>query len=470
MNNIDKQYTDLLQDILDNGVTKSDRTGTGTLSVFGRQIRHKMSDGFPLITTKKMAFKTMVTELLWFLRGSTNIKFLVDNGCHIWDGDCFANYLKTRDRFSNKDNVKEDVVINGMNGSSNRAYTQEEFINRIKTDDEFAKKWGELGPVYGKQWRGWNNYKELSRLKNAQDGSLSQGIYDVTYIDQIQNLINELKTNPDSRRLMVNAWNVGELDQCVLPPCHYGFQVYTRELSETDGLKKINLVVKYKGNNCKIINCHNANPELLILETSEGERIIYENQLDEPIDYSKFPTRAISLMWNQRSVDTFLGLPFNIASYGLLLEIIAKAVNMVPDELIGNLGDVHLYSNHVEQAKEQIGRELSLEERTNYGIDILGYDGLLDFGHTQNDDDKILYCLDTWGVPTRAREPYPLPTLNINTEFWPYEGGECGEGPLDAAAIFDSFKNDEFCRCLLEEDIQLGDYQSHPTIKAPLSN
>jgi hypothetical protein len=170
------------------------------------------------------------------------------------------------------------------------------------------------------------------------------------------------------------------------------------------------------------------------------------------------------------SVDTFLGLPFNIASYGLLLEIIAKAVNMVPDELIGNLGDVHLYSNHVEQAKEQIGRELSLEERTNYGIDILGYDGLLDFGHTQNDDDKILYCLDTWGVPTRAREPFPLPKLNINTEFWPYEGGECGEGPLDAAAIFDSFKNDNFCRCLLEEDIELGDYQSHPTIKAPLSN
>jgi hypothetical protein len=209
---------------------------------------------------------------------------------------------------------------------------------------------------------------------------------------------------------------------------------------------------------------------------NRGERVdLYIKKYgDIGMDYEKYkdtiPTRAISLMWNQRSVDTFLGLPFNIASYGLLLEIIAKAVNMVPDELIGNLGDVHLYSNHIEQAKEQIGRELSLEERTNYGIDILGYDGLLDFGHTQNDDDKILYCLDTWGVPTRAREPYPLPTLNINTEFWPYEGGECGEGPLDAAAIFESFKNDDFCRCLLEEDIQLGDYQSHPAIKAPLSN
>ena len=155
MNNLDKQYTDLLQDILENGVTKSDRTGTGTLSVFGRQIRHKMSEGFPLLTTKKMPFRLIATELLWFLRGDSNIKFLVDNNCHIWDGDCFSNYLKKRDKFSNKDNVKENVVINGMNGSSNRAYTQEEFINKIKTDDEFAKKWGELGPVYGAGWRNW---------------------------------------------------------------------------------------------------------------------------------------------------------------------------------------------------------------------------------------------------------------------------------------------------------------------------
>ena len=156
MNRLDSKYQELLQDILDNGVVKTDRTGTGTISVFGRQIRHKMSQGFPLLTTKKMAWKTMVTELLWFLKGDTNIKYLVDNGCNIWNGDCFANYLKTRDRFSNKDNVKEDVVINGMNGSSNRAYTKEEFINKIKTDEEFAKTWGELGKIYGFQWRNWN--------------------------------------------------------------------------------------------------------------------------------------------------------------------------------------------------------------------------------------------------------------------------------------------------------------------------
>jgi thymidylate synthase len=155
MNKLDLDYQNLLQDILDNGVTKETRNG-GTISVFGRQIRHKMSEGFPLLTTKKMYTKGIIAELLWFLRGDTNIKYLVDNDCHIWDGDCFANYLKTRDRFSNKDNVKEDVVINGMNGSSNRAYTQEEFINKIKTDDEFAKKWGDLGKIYGHGWRNWN--------------------------------------------------------------------------------------------------------------------------------------------------------------------------------------------------------------------------------------------------------------------------------------------------------------------------
>jgi thymidylate synthase len=146
MNNIDKQYTDLLQDILDNGITKQDRTGTGTVSVFGRQIRHKMSEGFPLLTTKKMAFKTMVVELLWFLRGDTNIKYLVDNNCHIWDGDCFKNYYRNFEKHLNTlpENSEIEFIIN-----------KEEFINKIKTDDEFAKKWGELGPVYGKQWRSW---------------------------------------------------------------------------------------------------------------------------------------------------------------------------------------------------------------------------------------------------------------------------------------------------------------------------
>jgi thymidylate synthase len=173
-------------------------------------------------------------------------------------------------------------------------------------------------------------------------------------------------------------------------------------------------------------------------------------------------------MWNQRSVDTFLGLPFNIASYGLLLEIIAKAVNMVPDELIGNLGDTHLYSNHIEQAKEQIGRELRVDERV-----CMCYENPnLDLSKLQEgmSDEEFTKVCDEFKIPRRTRTPFELPTLNINTEFWPYEGGECGIGPIDAMSVIKSFSDDNFCRCLLEEDIQLGNYQSHPTIKAPLSN
>ena len=396
MNKLDLDYQALLQDILDNGVEKKDRTGTGTLSVFGRQIRHKISEGFPLLTTKKMAWKSMVTELLWFLRGDTNIKYLVDNNCHIWDGDAYKNY------WFNWRPILEDC------GKDLTPYTQEEFINKIKTDDEFAKKWGELGPIYGKQWRYLEKYIKGDYVTDEQGY-----VFYPERIDQIANLINDLKTNPDSRRLMVNAWNVGELRNMVLPPCHYGFQVYTRELATKDRLK---ILI----DRCSDIDYKQGLEEAFNdWHNPKWAHGVFETEMDD----AEIPTRAISLMWNQRSVDTFLGLPFNIASYGLLLEIIAKAVNMVPDELIGNLGDVHLYSNHIEQAKEQIGRE-----------------------------------------------PYELPKLNINTEFWPYEGGSCGEGPLDAIAVFESFKDDNFCKCLLEEDIQLGNYQSHPTIKAPLSN
>ena len=309
--NIEKQYLKLLKDILDNGVEKQDRTGTGTISVFGRQIRHDMSKGFPLLTTKKMYWKGIVTELLWFLRGDTNIKFLVDNDCHIWDGDAYKNFLKY--------SVPHD-----------RQETMEEFINKIKTDSEFADEWGELGPIYGAQWRKW-------------DG-----------IDQIGELTHNLKTNPDSRRLMVSAWNVGELDQMTLPPCHYGFQVYTRELSLEERKQ--------------------------IFEDRKYVCDLWPFNGDWHGEYDGFgiPTRAISLMWNQRSVDTFLGLPFNIASYGLLLEIIAKAVNMVPDELIGNLGDVHLYKNHIEQAKEQMTREPMKLTKILFKDHLKAFDNIID--------------------------------------------------------------------------------------------
>jgi thymidylate synthase len=411
MNKLDKQYQQLLQDIIDYGVEKKDRTGTGTKSIFGYTIRHNMSEGFPLLTTKKMAWKTMVTELLWFLRGDTNIKYLVDNNCHIWDGDAYKNYCKTYP------DVEKTFQYEGSNIEV-RKMTQEEFINKIKTDDVFAKKWGELGPIYGKQWRSWEkwyideNKRYLTFTKK---------------IDQIQNLINDLKTNPDSRRLMVNAWNVGELDQMVLPPCHYGFQVYTRELSPIE-----------------------------IVEQAKKDGL-WRNEIPEGMTLSElqkdFKTRAISLMWNQRSVDTFLGLPFNIASYGLLLTILAKKVNMVPDQLIGNLGDTHLYLNHIEQAKEQIGRDLTDEERydkwfnNNYET---GMEKFFDPNNLPDFDNK-------WFEPTpkRTREPFELPQL-------------------------EHMKTDEFYKSLCEDlnlithldptDFTLKNYQSHPSIKAPLSN
>jgi thymidylate synthase len=341
-----------------------------------------------------MPFKTIVTELLWFLRGDTNIKFLVDNNCHIWDGDAYKNYESNW--------LKENPPFAGP--YTNPCLTQEEFINKIKTDDEFASEWGSLGPIYGNQWRKWGERKHDSIENEYFIG-----------VDQIQNLINDLKTNPDSRRLMVNAWNVGELDQMVLPPCHYGFQVYTRELSMSE--KEL----WYKNNN--------INP-------------------NEPW-YPNFPTRAISLMWNQRSVDTFLGLPFNIASYGLLLEIIAKEVNMVPDELIGNLGDVHLYSNHIEQAKEQIGRHYTIEERVQLIPEgVLSQESVEYFNLNKRTNSEINVSLAKYNISPglHTREPYRLPTLVMVTN--------------------PDLKFDEY----VYDNLKLVNYQSHPTIKAPLSN
>jgi thymidylate synthase len=386
-NNIEHQYLKLVKDILENGVEKQDRTGTGTLSVFGRQIRHDMKLGFPLLTTKKMYWKGIATELLWFLRGDTNIKYLVDNNCHIWDGDAYKNYIFNSEWFPIS-SVSGGFI--GTKANSDEIMTQELFINKIKTDDEFAKKWGELGPIYGKQWRQWKQFIPYDVTEENCKVA-------VQVTDQIQNLINDLKTNPDSRRLMVSAWNVGELDQMTLPPCHYGFQVYTRELSLEER-------TQYKKKRDDIARTFAP----------------YTHQM---LDGSNIPTRAISLMWNQRSVDTPLGLPFNIASYALLLELLAKMTNMVPDELIGNLGDCHIYKNQIEGIKEQL-----------------------------------------------TREPYQLPKLNINTEWWPTESGECGIGPIDAQAVLKGFSDDSFCRCLMEEDLQLSNYNYHPTIKLPLSN
>jgi thymidylate synthase len=339
MNNIDLNYQNLLKDILENGVKKTDRTGTGTISVFGRQIKHKMSEGFPLLTTKKMAWKTMVTELLWFLRGDTNIKFLVDNGCHIWNGDAYKRFQKTYQFEKDANHILPDEWMSMSDDfMSSDILSEEEFINKIKTDDEFAKKWGDLGKIYGFQWRNWGGRIDtVISDKRDERGYLQFDKKATRGIDQIQNLINELKTNPDSRRLLVTAWNPSDLPEQVLPPCHYGFQVYTRELSD-----EIRYNIWFNNN----------------YETGM-ERYFNPNNLpdfDNPY-YKQTPKRAISLMWGQRSCDFPLGIPANIMSYALLLMMIAKQVNMVPDELIGNFGDCHVYLNQINGVKEQLTRE-----------------------------------------------------------------------------------------------------------------
>jgi thymidylate synthase len=364
-----------------------------------------MKDGFPLLTTKKMAFKTMVTELLWFLRGDTSIEYLLENDCNIWTGDAYKNYEKNSsgrkyvgskcslcNNISNHDtDYPSEHDINcihcGKNDKWGHIYentpslSKEEFIERIKTDSEFANKWGNLGPIYGKQWRAWDRfiYDPYQRENKS-----TFRVEEVQTIDQIADAIHKLKTNPDDRGIIVSAWHVGELDQMVLRPCHNFFQFYTRELSLND----------------RILEFAKRN-----LDPSEFRRggnygtVIPEEKTLEVLNKHNIPTRAISLMYNQRSVDTGLGLSFNIASYALLLIMIAKQVNMIPDELIGNLGDVHLYLNHIEPIKEQL-----------------------------------------------TREPYELPTVKISDRVV----NDISEYTLD--------------------DIILENYQSHPTIKMPLSN
>jgi thymidylate synthase len=313
-NYLDLEYQDLLQYILDNGVKKEDRTGTGTLSVFGRQIRHKMSEGFPALTTKKLYMKGVIAELIWFLQGRTDLRYLLQNDCRIWTGDAYKVYDKDF-----------DAENPPFSAPYPKRLTIEEFEKKILEDDEFDKHYGDLGPIYGKQWRWWG-YEPQTEERG----------YGIKGIDQIAQAIHKLKKNPDDRGIIVSAWNVSDLDQMTLRPCHNFFQFYTRELSLVEMVR----LAKYE------------NEEELIKTRKDNINEISERLLKDNI-----PTRAISLMFNMRSNDVPLGLPFNLASYGLLLEIFGKMVNMVPDELIANLGDAHIYLNQIDGIKEQLSRE-----------------------------------------------------------------------------------------------------------------
>lgn len=260
-----KQYHELMQRVLDEGVFKGDRTGTGTQSVFGHQMRFNLQEGFPLVTTKKVHLKSIIHELLWFLQGDTNIQYLVQNGVNIWNDWPFQSYL----------------IQNGLDEkypkySAEWKAKMKEFVEQVKVDDEFAKKWGELGPVYGSQWRNFEG------------------------VDQISQLIDDIKNNPNSRRLIVSAWNpkdVPVMAKSGLPPCHTLFQFYV----------------------------------------AEGK---------------------LSCQLYQRSADIFLGVPFNIASYALLTMMVAQVCGLEYGDFVHTFGDAHLYSNHMEQTKEQLSREL----------------------------------------------------------------------------------------------------------------
>ena len=260
-----RAYLDLLQDVYDNGVGKDDRTGTGTRSVFGRQIRCDLSKGFPLLTTKKVYLRGIIHELLWFVRGDTNIKYLVDNSVSIWNEWPFQNYLQQQ-------GLAEKITRHSCEWEERL----DEFAIRIQNDAAFAKQWGELGPVYGKQWRNFSG------------------------IDQLDWVVNEIKTNPSSRRLIVSAWNPAEIEEMAkagLPPCHTIFQFYVSH------------------------------------------------------------DKKLSCQLYQRSADLFLGVPFNIASYALLTMMVAQVCELELGEFVHTFGDVHIYNNHQEQVLEQLGRK-----------------------------------------------------------------------------------------------------------------
>ncbi|ARK23476.1 thymidylate synthase [Sporosarcina sp. P37] len=301
-----KQYLDLCQHILDTGTKKGDRTGTGTYSVFGYQMRFDLAQGFPLLTTKKTAFRLIVSELLWFIKGDTNIRTLIKERNAIWDEWAFERYVQS-----------EAYTGPDMTDFGRRVLKDEEFAKvyqaelasfkeNILADEEFAEQYGDLGPVYGKQWRAWES---------------ENGV-----IDQLAQVIDSIKNNPDSRRHIVTAWNPAEVDDMALPPCHLLFQFYV-----ADG--------------------------------------------------------KLSCQLYQRSADVFLGVPFNIASYALLIHLIAHECGLEAGEFVHTLGDAHLYQNHMDQVKEQLRREpkalptlkvnyggRSIFELTTEDISIEGYD------------------------------------------------------------------------------------------------
>lgn len=309
-----KTYLNLLQDVLDNGKLKKNRTGIDTIGVFGRQARFDLSQGFPLLTTKKMFWRGVVHELLWFISGSTNIKYLVDNDVHIWDEWAYKRYCE---------------AVWRQYGKGNPSYQPLTQDNWLKYGDEESFGLGE--GTYGGMWRAFP-YQKFTNNEVFESFSGT--------VDQLKNVIEKLKANPNDRRLIVSAWHPYWVDHCALPPCHVLFHFNTEELT---------LEERYK--------IYRQNPIKYEINLPSFFMPHFDVRLEESLDKMKVEKRRLNCLLYQRSCDTFLGVPFNIASYALLTEMVAKCCNMVAGEFIHTYGDLHIYTNHVEQCKLQLSRE-----------------------------------------------------------------------------------------------------------------
>jgi thymidylate synthase len=383
-----KQYLDLLKAIKETGDYKEPARENmpGTYSLFGYQFRHKLEDGFPLLTTKKVSFKNIVVELLWFLRGESNIKYLVDNNCNIWNEDAYNYYCKIHKNIIDSLPINDPFVI-----LCKKTVSFEDFCNEIKNvkSKEYLKTYtkfypdyhyGDTGEQYPKLWRSWG----------------------VKKVDQFKELLYGLRNNPTSRRHIITAWQPDTLNDMALNACHCMAQWNCRKLSDSE---RADFVID------NFLGKENA---FAIQNPIDWESI--EKQ------FGPIPKYYLDCQMYQRSADSVLGVPYNIASYALLTHLISKVCNMIPGDFIHTFGDVHIYEDHLESVKEQL-----------------------------------------------KREPSVLPTLNINTEFWLTETGECGVGNLSIDGFLKSLENDNFLKCLLEEDIQLVNYNPQESIKANLS-
>lgn len=335
MSKIDKNYHNLLERILQEGYTYEDpnRKGVNRIEIPSYTFRHDFKDGFPAITTKKLNYKSVVTELIWFLRGDTNIKYLVDNGCNIWNKDAYNYYLK---RYNSK--------------KGEGLFTFEEFVNYIKNRDKNHPVIGDLGPVYGAQWRKWNTKQSVVVGHN---GSYNE--FGTIIKDQISNLIKGFKEKPLATDHIVNAWNVGDLKDMALPPCHYGFQIVVRPLT-----------IDERGT--ELINIYGI--EDYETQIGFGKLQFMDDQL-EYLDNKNVPEYGFELHWQQRSCDLFLGIPFNIASYATLALILEKITSYKALAIQGDLKKVHLYDNSLDAVKEQLSRDVNQYDKCELKMDTL---------------------------------------------------------------------------------------------------